>query len=309
MDERILVIDDDPTVRSLISRAIDEAGFLTEVAASAEEGLVKVKSGTFDVVIADIVLPGMSGLDLVDKIRKEDGVDVIIVTGYGHDHSYSEAVSRGASDFVLKPVRAEELILRLRRVLQERELRYTRSRMLEELKKLVITDSLTGLFNSRHFFNQIKSEMARSGRYNHNLTLMLLDIDRFKDYNDTYGHLRGDQVLARIGEIIQLCLRSADSAYRYGGEEFTVLLPETTAREGFAVAERIRDAVASEAFIPVEGKTCHVTTSIGLTEHLPSESEQAFIQRADAAMYRSKEMGRNSVTVAPVEDEPESSVE
>jgi len=124
----------------------------------------------------------------------------------------------------------------------------------------------------------------------------LLDLDHFKDYNDTYGHLEGDKVLVRFSQIIKSCLRANDTAYRYGGEEFTVILPETGGGEAGTVAQRIRAALEDERFSPINGKEVKLTISIGVTEYQPKEELSSFIQRADRAMYRSKQKGRNMVS-------------
>lgn len=242
------------------------------------------------------MLPGIDGLELTDTIRKNFDSDVVVMTGYSGDYSYEEAISKGASDFVFKPVRFEELLLRLKRVLRERHLTQERIQMLKRLQKLAITDGLTKLYNSRYFYSQIELEVDRSSRYNHPLSLQLLDIDEFKHYNDTHGHLEGDKVLIRLGKVIKDCLRRMDSAYRYGGEEFTILLPETTGQEAVMVAERIRKAIAVETFCPLPDQLLSITISIGVTQYVPEEDLTSFIQRADQAMYHSKEQGRNRVT-------------
>jgi diguanylate cyclase (GGDEF)-like protein len=168
--------------------------------------------------------------------------------------------------------------------------------MMEKLQKLAVTDGLTSLFNARHFFTQLELEVDRASRYKHPLALLLIDIDHFKDYNDTYGHLEGDKVLVRFSQILGSCLRANDSAYRYGGEEFTVILPETGAEEARTVAQRIRAAVEAEIFALHTGRSVSKTISIGVTEYCPPEEMTAFINRADAAMYLSKQNGRNRVS-------------
>ncbi len=134
----------------------------------------------------------------------------------------------------------------------------------------------------------------------------MLDLDHFKDYNDTYGHLEGDKVLVRFSQIIKSCLRTNDTAYRYGGEEFTVILPETGGEEAGTVAQRIRAALESERFSPVNGKEVKITISIGVTEYQSKEELSTFIQRADRAMYRSKQKGRNMVSALYAEAPAES---
>jgi len=167
---------------------------------------------------------------------------------------------------------------------------------MEKLQKLAITDGLTKLHNSRSFYSQLEVEVDRFNRYKRSLALLLMDIDHFKKYNDSYGHLEGDKALVTIAQIIKSCLRKLDSAYRYGGEEFTVILPETSCEEAQTVAQRIKSALKAENFMPQHGKEAKVTISIGVTEYFPGEQLSEFIQRADKAMYLSKEKGRNKVT-------------
>ena len=296
-NKNILIVDDDLSIRNTMQEYINNAGFASQTASTAEEALELIRINKYAVVITDIRLPGMGGLELTKVIKKDNGCDVIVVTGYSDDYSYEEAINIGASDFVIKPVRLEELLLRLRRVLKERQLGTERTRMMEKLQKLAITDGLTKLYNSRSFYTQLELEVDRFNRYKHPLALLLLDIDNFKEYNDSYGHLEGDKVLVRFSQIIKTCLRANDSAYRYGGEEFTVILPETTGDEAKTVAQRIRASLEAEKYKPVPGKVARITISIGVTQCYPKEELSTFIRRADKAMYLSKENGRNRVSV------------
>jgi diguanylate cyclase (GGDEF)-like protein len=304
-DTRILIVDDDVAVRNTMYEYITAAGYYSEAVSCAEEALESLEKDNFHVVVTDIMLPAMGGLELTKLIKRDNASDVIVMTGYSDDFSYEEAINIGASDFVIKPVRLEELLLRLKRVLKERELTNERIRMMEKLQKLAITDGLTRLYNSRSFYSQLELEVDRFNRYQHPLTLLLLDIDHFKDYNDKYGHLEGDKVLVRFSQIIRTCLRTNDSAYRYGGEEFTVILPETAGEEARTVAQRIRAALEAEPFSPEDGEEVTVTISIGLTEYHAKEELSTFIQRADQAMYRSKRSGRNKVSMLYAEKSPE----
>ncbi len=305
-ETRILIVDDDVAVRSTMHEYITTAGYSSEAVACAEDALESLAKDNFHVVIADIMLPGMGGLELTKLIKRDNASDVIVMTGYSDDYSYEEAINVGASDFVIKPVRLEELLLRLKRVLKERDHTNERIRMMEKLQKLAITDGLTRLYNSRSFYSQLELEVDRSIRYQHPLTLLLLDIDHFKDYNDRFGHLEGDKVLVRFSQIIKSCLRTNDSAYRYGGEEFTVILPETAGEEARTVAQRIRAALEAEPFSTKNGEAVTVTISIGVTEYNAKEELSTFIQRADQAMYCSKRSGRNKVSMLYAEASPES---
>jgi diguanylate cyclase (GGDEF)-like protein len=278
------------------------SGYNSLEASSAEEAIDILKTNTIQVVITDIMLPEMSGFELTELIIKEYDSDVIVITGYSDIYSYEEAIKMGASDFIIKPVRFEELLLRLQKVLAERELARDRGRMMEKLQKLAITDGLTKLHNSRSFYSQLEVEVDRFNRYKRSLALLLMDIDHFKMYNDNYGHLEGDKALVRIAQTIKSCLRKLDSAYRYGGEEFTVILPETSCVEAHHVAQRIKSALKAEEFMPQQGEKAKITISIGVTEYYPGEQLSEFIQRADKAMYLSKEKGRNKVTTLTAEE-------
>ena len=162
-------------------------------------------------------------------------------------------------------------------------------------RDLSILDDLTRLYNSRHFYFQLKIELDRSNRYELPLTLVLLDLDDFKTFNDAYGHVEGDQVLQRLGQVVKRCLRETDFAYRYGGEEFTILMPMTTSANGAAIAERIRTQFKKENFSPLSGKDVHVTLSIGLAQYKPKEDIKVFVHRVDQLMYQAKKNGKDRV--------------
>lgn len=160
-------------------------------------------------------------------------------------------------------------------------------------KELSLVDELTSLYNKRHFNSNLHLEVERAKRYGHPLSLMLLDIDNFKHHNDTYGHADGDLVLARLGRIIAESMRANDIPCRYGGEEFTVIMPETTGEEATVVAERIRSCFAGEIFKPNDQETVQKTVSIGVTQYIAEESEQNLLERADHNMYEAKQSGKN----------------
>jgi 4-hydroxy-tetrahydrodipicolinate reductase len=159
---------------------------------------------------------------------------------------------------------------------------------IRHLEKLSITDELTGLYNSRHFFSQIKTEIKRSKRYSRALSLLMLDLNNFKHYNDSWGHLEGDKVLKSLGCLISSCTRSMDTAYRYGGDEFAILLPETTLQHACTISTRIKDNLSSLSFTPKPGMIVSISACIGAAELIKGEDFQSFIQRADEALYKSK---------------------
>jgi diguanylate cyclase (GGDEF)-like protein len=296
MDELVLIVDDDAEIKNSIYEFITKSGYNCLKASSAEEAVELLKSNHVNVAIADIMLPGKDGLELTDIMKQKHDIDVIVMTGYSNEYSYEEVITKGASDLIFKPFRFEELLLRLKKVLKNRQVIKDRARVLDKLEKLAITDGLTTLYNLRHFYKQLEVEIGRCSRYGHSLSLLLLDIDNFKRYNDSYGHLEGDKVLVRLSQIIKSCLRTMDSAYRYGGEEFTVILPETKGEEAKNVANRIKRAVELERFLPEPDKVVTITISIGLTEYFKNEQLSTVIKRADQAMYNSKAQGRNRIS-------------
>ena len=165
----------------------------------------------------------------------------------------------------------------------------------ERYRLLSQTDDLTQLYNSRHFYERIQREVERSARYQRPLSLLLIDADHFKQVNDTYGHQEGDRVLQQLARTIESCLRGSDSAYRYGGEEFVVLMPESGAEGAMVVAERLRQQFADLEMLSAAGQTFHCTISIGLTEFQPSDTPTSLIKRTDMAAYEAKKRGRNRV--------------
>ena len=295
---RILVVDDDKGIRDIIQEVIQHNGYSCWVAASGDEALIFLEKQHVDVIIADIRMPGLNGFELTEIVKKKYDTDVIIITGYGKEFQYEEAIKKGASEFILKPIRLQELVVRLKRVLRERALIAQRRQMEEQLREMTITDDLTKLYNMRHFYSQLQLEMDRALRYKGSLSLLLLDLDGFKQYNDTYGHPEGDQVLIKLGEVIRECLRKSDTAYRYGGDEFMVVLPETRGDEARNVAERIRTSFASVNPHHISGGNVDVTLSVGVAEYQPGEDLSGFITRADQTMYQAKREGGNQSLLA-----------
>lgn len=170
----------------------------------------------------------------------------------------------------------------------------------ERYRLLSITDGMTELFNARHFAQRLREEMERAERYQHPLALMVLDVDNFKRFNDTWGHVQGDQVLIRLAKCINQCLRRTDQAFRYGGEEFVALLPETDMEMAEAAAERVRTAFANTEIRPVPDHPVQCTASIGVTTFVPGETPRDFVARADSGMYEAKRLGKNRVIrIAP----------
>jgi len=205
-------------------------------------------------------------------------------------------LSENIANHIAGAIYNAQLFIKLKRSEEQREAAIKALRESEKrYRELSIVDGLTQLFNSRHFYFQLQMELDRSNRYEQPLTLLILDIDNFKALNDAYGHVEGDKVLFRLGQVVKRCLRETDFAYRYGGEEFTILLPMTTGADGAVTAERIRVEFKKETFSPVPGLDIHVTVSIGIAQYRPQEELKAFVHRVDQLMYQGKRCGKDRV--------------
>ncbi len=289
----IVIVDDDSGIRESMAEYLCANGYAVETAESAEQGLDILKSKKIDVVITDIRMDGMDGLAMTRQIKAHGDINVIVITAYPEDYPYEEVIDKGADDIIFKPFKFDELLLRIKRVVREREMTRERYQRLKELKLLAITDDLTGLYNRRHFHHQLTIEISRFKRYKRPLSLMLIDIDHFKRYNDCHGHLEGDNVLRKTSDILLTCMRTTDSAYRYGGEEFTLILSETDCSSAMHVANRIRETI--ETYFSSVLDREKITVSIGVTEYDLLDSLYGFIDRADKAMYMAKKEGRNCI--------------
>jgi diguanylate cyclase (GGDEF)-like protein len=255
------------------------------------------------------MMPGLEGPELCRRIRaRDDGLYtyIILLTARDSRTDRLEGLEAGADDFLTKPVDSAELVARLnvaRRILTMqgelraqsetlRELHASVERQNARLAELATTDGLTGLKNRRHFNEALDAAVALSGRREQPLSLILLDVDHFKAYNDTFGHPAGDDALRQVALVLAEGVRAYDVAARYGGEEFAVLLPATNAHDALAVSERLRQAIASRDW-PFRA----VSASFGIaTTHAQVLYSGQLVAEADRALYLSKVRGRNRVT-------------
>jgi diguanylate cyclase (GGDEF)-like protein len=298
MENKILIVEDDKVVSQLVYQFLSRSGFQVITATSAEEAKIILAKEEIPIVLTDVRLPGTDGISFTKTVKKKYNLDVIIMTGYSSEYFYEDAINNGASDLIFKPIRLNELMLRINRVIRERSLINERDRMIERLKKLSIRDPLTELYNSRHFYEQLEDEIQRSERYQHPLALIFIDIDKFKAVNDTYGHMVGDQALLLIAQKMQASLRAQDTAYRFAGDEFTIILPETSSDNARFVADRIKSEMAKESLMIHEQEITPITLSIGVAEYQRYESKEQFLHRADVTMYEAKRRGGNKIAVS-----------
>jgi diguanylate cyclase (GGDEF)-like protein len=287
---KVLIVDDEPDTQDIIGRLLQFEGFDVFTASSGEEGVKRVEEEHPEVVLMDISLPGIDGNEALRRIGEiKPFPSVIMLTAYATVDNAIQALKEGASDFVKKPFENEHLIHVVRQSLEKYRTMREKERLEEEVRRLSITDDLTGLFNHRHFYKTLESELARLKRQRMPLSLLMFDVDQFKRYNDRYGHLEGDKVLRKIGEIVNHSIRSnVDSGYRYGGDEFAVLLIGASVDHALVIAERIRASIEGAGFQ-------EVTVSLGLTEFQDSFTLEDFVRSADEATYTAKHSGGNRV--------------
>ena len=301
MSSTVLIIDDSVTVREQIIRTLEPFNLFTRYyeADDGLEGFKKLLSYPADIILCDLEMPRIDGFKFLSmlKARPElQDVPVIILTGMNDRERKLKGLEQGASDYITKPFDPEELVARVKVHLKLKKLQDELRRSNELLLELSNTDHLTGLFNRRYMMKALDKELQRCVRKGGNLSLVMLDIDHFKQVNDDFGHIQGDVALQTVALKLQKELRSYDCAARYGGEEFVAILPDSTLEEALFVADRIRLAVQNTSFSDALS-TLNLTISLGVVSFSPQHSTtvDGFIKLADDAMYRAKTGGRNRV--------------
>lgn len=294
--QRILLVDDELSNIEVLADIFDddyEVLFATE----GEKALEIAATGQPDVILLDVMMPGMDGHEVCRRLKMERqtaGIPVIFITGLSDVAAETKGLELGAMDYVSKPFSPAVVKIRVRNQI---ELKCAR----EQLTKLASTDGLTGLANRRRFDEVLAQEYTRHARSAGELSLIMLDVDHFKAYNDTYGHVSGDDCLRQIAGVInRSVIRVTDLAARYGGEEFVCVLPETNQKGALAIAEKIRLGIIALS-IPHSGSSAasHVTASLGVvtTRCFPEKSALNIVAQADEQLYKAKASGRNRVEV------------
>ncbi|HEY3445563.1 MAG TPA: diguanylate cyclase [Myxococcales bacterium] len=294
---RVLVIDDDPFSAKLVDTCLRAAGFVSASCSEPEQALEIVESELPDLVILDVVMPGVDGFELCRRIRKNPALaftPIIFVTRKGDVEGRVRGLEVGGNDYIAKPFDPQELVARVRSHLQR----------LAALQDMAIRDGLTRCFNHKYFKLRVEQELARSRRYHAPFCIALADADHFKFVNDTYGHQAGDAALGRLANLVVAGVRGSDVVARYFGEQFGLLLIESGLKEATLVTDRLRARIASELFTlpePSDGSpapSVPMTVSIGVTEVQATDTVESLLQRAGAALAEAKSAGRNTVRTA-----------
>ena len=307
---RLLIIEDDPDQRELIREQVeDRFGRGTVVGVGTRKEALDHDVSAFDLVLTDYNLPDGSGMEVLADIQSRCSTPVIMVTGENVGHIAAEAIRKGATDYVVKvgdylftiPLVIEKNLTVAKLLKEKEELRRQLEDKNAQLEQMAATDALTGVYNRRHFSRVIDQLFAEAQRYDKDLACVMIDLDGYKQLNDTMGHQVGDQLLVLAGKVISANMRRMDVAARYGGDEFVLLLPQAGTEDAAGAAQRIREEFFAASAGLLKRKD-GVTMSIGVAslKHCAgaiSTAEQ-LVAHADAALYKSKQHGRNRISVA-----------
>lgn len=307
----ILIVDDVAVniqlLTTYLASASDSYNLIS--AKDGSQAIAKVRKYQPDLVLLDVMMPKMNGFEVCKVIKSDQQtkfIPVIMVTALNELEDKIKGIDSGADEFLSKPFNKLELLARVRSLLRQKylhdelqekviELEKTK----EELRQLAITDGLTGLFNYRYFKEQLQQELNRARRHDLYVSLVMIDIDHFKHYNDTNGHPAGDLILREIGRLLKSNIRNIDVAARYGGEEFALVLIETNKASAKIVSEKIRRLIEENVFecedTQPNGK---ITISAGVAT-FPEDARDfdKFIDLADKRLYLAKQAGRNKIII------------
>lgn len=294
---RVLIVDDERLGARATADMVEALGHEPVLAHTWTSALQSFTRTPIDLVLMDALMPTVDGFKLTRLLREHatSFVPIVFITGLADREARERAAAAGADDLLTKPVDEVELRIRLSTMLRIRGLTQALEDRTRALDRLAKVDPLTGLLNRRVLNDDLPTELARARRYRRALSLFMLDVDHFKAVNDRHGHDVGDQVLSGLGELLRSTLREADRAYRYGGEELTVLAPETGSERALELAERIRAGFESTTLDAPGGPQ---TLSIGVAEvttFADAPDAPTLIRAADRALYRAKRSGRNRV--------------
>jgi diguanylate cyclase (GGDEF)-like protein len=289
----VLIVDDENSNIMALTYILSPE-YKVFAAKSGKNAIVAAEKHLPDIILLDIIMPEMDGYDVLSELKNSEktmNIPVIFITGLSNSGDEEKGLALGASDYIIKPFSSSIVKLRVRNQIKMLE-------QLRTIERLSMIDPLTGLPNRRSLDNRLILEWARALRDQSSISILMIDIDLFKNYNDTYGHQQGDVVLQTIAKVFsQTLLRSVDFTSRWGGEEFLVLLPKTTLKGALKIAEQIRVNMENSEIPCIDGTITKVTISIGVNSIVPSMNDtiEKFISAADEALYSAKRTSRNKV--------------
>jgi diguanylate cyclase (GGDEF)-like protein len=305
--QRILLVDDDLVVRAKVSESLEQDGFEVILAKNGDDGIAAYQEYRPDLILVDAVMPILDGFEFCEQLKNlgERLTPILMITSLDDNDSVDRAFASGATDYITKPINLPVLRQRVRNLVRQSHLIKNQLTELQQanqdLKLLANLDSLTKLSNRRGFDDYIHKEWDRMKRIKAPLSLIMCDVDFFKNYNDRYLHPNGDKCLVKVAMSMRSTVRrSGDLVARYGGEEFAIVLPNTDALGAVSVGENVRSAIKGLQITHEASAVCpYVTVSVGVSTIIPnSENDfQALINAADRALYQAKSQGRDRVTM------------
>lgn len=292
----VLIVDDDSTGVKLMTEFLSNMGCNIERAKNGEEAIRITSHQKIDVMLLDIMLPGVDGFEICRAIKgKEETspIQVVMITGLADTRSKVQGIEAGTDDFLVKPVNREEFRARIKSLIKKKAYLDQLLSRVDTALYAAITDKLTGVYNHGYFKHFLQLELKRSQRYRHNLALLMIDVDGFKEFNDRYGHQCGDQSLGMIARILRENVREIDLVARYGGEEFAVSLPYADIDNAKRIAERLVKSVADHGEIS-SAPNARLSVSVGISLFPDfADSPEGLIRTADVALYNAKRGGKN----------------
>jgi diguanylate cyclase (GGDEF)-like protein len=296
----VLVADDSETIRVLVRMELEAAGYAVLEAEDGEQALEVVRKGGVDAILLDVEMPVLDGFRTIAALKDDpDTCDlpVVFLTSRSGSEDVVGALRAGAHDYLRKPPDPGELLARVAAAIEVTKLRAELRQRTEELDRISRTDHLTGVHNRRHLDESLHAAIASSRRHAFPVTVLLVDVDHFKQVNDRFGHEAGDVVLQRVAAVLSQAVRVEDVVGRWGGEEFLVLAPHTDVKAAEVLAERLREVVAGTRVTTPAGEV-EVTISIGgATATAPGAGSDAVLRVADTELYAAKAAGRNRLAV------------
>jgi diguanylate cyclase (GGDEF)-like protein len=297
---KVLAAEDNPVFQSMLSNMLTKWGYQPVIAHDGNEAWEALQQPDGpQLAILDWMMPGLNGVDICRGVRaagREPYVYILLLTARTDSQDLVEGMEAGADDYVTKPFQAHELRVRLRAGRRILELQQQLLAARETLREQATHDGLTGLLNRNSILEMLHKELARASREGHALSLLMVDLDRFKQVNDTHGHAAGDAVLRESARRMREAVRGYDGVGRYGGEEFLIVLPGCDGASAASQAERVRDTFAASPFF-IGQRSIAVTCSIGASSRTnPCEADaEVLLREADLALYGAKGDGRNRV--------------
>jgi two-component system, cell cycle response regulator len=296
----VMVIDDSAVQARRIAERLTEMHYVVHSFADSKEALEAAKTNRdIDVILVSNMLEGVDGLRLAMQFKAIEAirhVPIIMLVDEDEQTAMLKGLDLGVNDYLLVPLDFNEMFARVKTQIRRKRFQETLKSNYQQSLSMAVTDKLTKLYNRHYLDTHLKNLVAQSLEGKRPMSLMILDMDHFKQVNDTYGHDVGDEVLKSLANIIINTIRSADLAARYGGEEFVVLMPETDASRAYEAAERLRKRVESQAFATgKDGETMQKTVSIGCATIEASDTPETLLKRADESLYMAKHGGRNRV--------------